>query len=86
MLKKNTIKIHFNKEWIFYKTVYKKIIKSINKRNILYFITFRYNYFPNRIGGVHGFGGVPPSRRAPTNNPDRGRHAWGQGRPLGGDH
>lgn len=42
-----------------------------------------YKYFPNRRGGVAGFGMAPQSRRQEGQN--QGRHAWGQGRPLGRD-
>ncbi|KAL5261535.1 hypothetical protein ACHWQZ_G007295 [Mnemiopsis leidyi] len=42
-----------------------------------------YKYFPNRSGGVSGFGQAPASRRqAPR---DEGRHNWGAGNPLGGN-
>lgn len=44
---------------------------------------FLYKYFPNRRGGVSGFGQAPESRRRPD---DGGRqHAWGQGHQLGND-
>lgn len=44
---------------------------------------FLYKYFPNRRGGVSGFGQAPESRRRPD---DAGRqHAWGQGHQLGND-
>ncbi|KAL3860205.1 hypothetical protein ACJMK2_010361 [Sinanodonta woodiana] len=43
-----------------------------------------YKYFPNRRGGVSGFG-VPPAsrRRDDDNNGDPGRHPWGRGEQLG---
>ena len=44
---------------------------------------FRYKYFPNRRGGVAGFGMAPSSRRRPDDNGGGGRHAWGQGQQLG---
>lgn len=47
----------------------------------------RYRFFPNRRGGVSGFG-VPPARRqAPQENAGGlgGRHNWGQGFRLGGE-
>uniref|UniRef100_A0A3Q2WMB2 Derlin n=1 Tax=Haplochromis burtoni TaxID=8153 RepID=A0A3Q2WMB2_HAPBU len=46
---------------------------------------FLYRFFPNRRGGVSGFG-VPPTRRqAPQDNAGGlgGRHNWGQGFRLG---
>uniref|UniRef100_A0A3P9BHW9 Derlin n=2 Tax=Haplochromini TaxID=319058 RepID=A0A3P9BHW9_9CICH len=48
---------------------------------------FLYRFFPNRRGGVSGFG-VPPTRRqAPQDNAGGlgGRHNWGQGFRLGGE-
>ncbi|XP_029359615.1 derlin-1 isoform X2 [Echeneis naucrates] len=46
---------------------------------------FLYRYFPNRRGGVSGFG-VPPSRRpAAQEQAGGGRHNWGQGFRLGGE-
>ncbi|KAK7114158.1 derlin-1-like [Littorina saxatilis] len=45
---------------------------------------FLYKYFPNRRGGVAGFGMAPASRRQPGND-GGGRHNWGQGNPLGND-
>ncbi|XP_041376840.1 derlin-1-like [Gigantopelta aegis] len=44
----------------------------------------RYKYFPNRRGGVAGFGMPPSSRRRPEDD-HGGRHAWGQGNQLGDD-
>lgn len=45
-----------------------------------------YKYFPNRRGGVSGFGMAPSSRRqTPDNNGDNQRHNWGRGHNLGGD-
>ncbi|PIK50878.1 putative derlin-1 [Apostichopus japonicus] len=46
-----------------------------------------YKYFPNRQGGISGFGQAPASRRRPeaNNGGVGGRHNWGQGNPLGGD-
>jgi len=42
-----------------------------------------YKYFPNRGGGVSGFGQAPASRGPP---PEEGRHEWGAaGRRLGGE-
>ncbi|KAG8010269.1 Derlin-1 [Nibea albiflora] len=53
-----------------------------------------YRYFPNRRGGVSGFG-VPPTRRPAAQEQagggggggggGRGRHNWGQGFRLGGE-
>uniref|UniRef100_A0A914QY56 Derlin n=1 Tax=Panagrolaimus davidi TaxID=227884 RepID=A0A914QY56_9BILA len=47
---------------------------------------FLYNIFPNRVGGVHGFGQVPQNRRpaaaADGNNTTRN---WGRGHTLGGN-
>lgn len=46
----------------------------------------RYRLFPNRRGGVSGFG-VPPSRRPAAQEQagggGGGRHNWGQGFRLG---
>nr|XP_022286199.1 derlin-1-like isoform X2 [Crassostrea virginica]XP_022345837.1 derlin-1-like isoform X2 [Crassostrea virginica] len=43
-----------------------------------------YKYFPNRRGGVSGFGVPPSSRRAaPNDNGDNQRHNWGRGFNLG---
>jgi len=42
-----------------------------------------YKYFPNRSGGVSGFGQAPASRRPEAR--DEGRHNWGAGNPLGGN-
>uniref|UniRef100_A0A914ZPE4 Derlin n=1 Tax=Parascaris univalens TaxID=6257 RepID=A0A914ZPE4_PARUN len=39
-----------------------------------------YNWFPSRVGGVHGFGTAPSNRRPAGGG---GGHNWGQGRPLG---
>lgn len=49
----------------------------------------RYRYFPNRRGGVSGFG-APPTRRPaaqeqPGGGAGGGRHNWGQGFRLGGE-
>jgi len=44
---------------------------------------FLYKYFPNRRGGVAGFGQAPATRRRPDDNNGGGRHAWGQGNTLG---
>ncbi|XP_041798466.1 derlin-1 [Chelmon rostratus] len=49
---------------------------------------FLYRYFPNRRGGVSGFG-VPPTRRPAVQEQagggGGGRHNWGQGFRLGGE-
>nr|KAG5713086.1 hypothetical protein BaRGS_021880 [Batillaria attramentaria] len=44
-----------------------------------------YKYFPNRQGGVAGFGTAPSSRRRPDDNGGGGggRHNWGGGQRLG---
>ncbi|XP_070574113.1 derlin-1-like [Ptychodera flava] len=44
-----------------------------------------YKYFPNRRGGVSGFGMAPSSRRRDDNNGGGGGHRWGQGNALGGN-
>ncbi|KAK0426533.1 hypothetical protein QR680_009757 [Steinernema hermaphroditum] len=42
---------------------------------------FLYQWFPSSVGGVHGFGSAPESRRpAPRND---GGHNWGRGQQLG---
>jgi derlin-1 len=48
---------------------------------------FLYRYFPNRRGGVAGFGMAPSNRRQqPDNNAAAGgRHGWGAGNRLGHD-
>ncbi|XP_064641450.1 derlin-1-like [Lineus longissimus] len=46
--------------------------------------SFLYKYFPNRRGGVSGFGQAPASRREENRGPNEGRHLWGQGNTLGG--
>lgn len=56
---------------------------------IISFFSFRYQMFPNRRGGVSGFG-VPPSRRPVPQEQaggggGGGRHNWGQGFRLGDD-
>lgn len=48
---------------------------------------FLYRFFPNRRGGVSGFG-VPPTRRAAPQEQagfGGGRYNWGQGFRLGGE-
>lgn len=47
-----------------------------------------YRYFPNRRGGVSGFGAPPTRRAAPqeaAGGGGGGRHNWGQGFRLGGE-
>lgn len=46
-----------------------------------------YRWFPNRHGGVSGFGAPPVRRRAPQEQAggDGRRHNWGQGNRLGED-
>ena len=46
---------------------------------------YRYKYFPNRRGGVAGFGMAPSSRRQPDQGQgqNQGRHNWGTGHNLG---
>lgn len=44
-----------------------------------------YRYFPNRRGGVAGFGMAPASRRRQDDNQEL-HHRWGRGRTLGGDN
>lgn len=44
-----------------------------------------YKYFPNRRGGVSGFGQAPASRRRPDDD-NQGGHNWGRGgHALGGN-
>jgi len=43
---------------------------------------FLYNWFPNRRGGVHGFGSAPQNRPAAPGG-GGGRHNWGRGQTLG---
>lgn len=42
---------------------------------------FLYSFFPNRRGGVAGFGVAPASRR--RTDEDNQRHSWGRGQQLG---
>lgn len=44
-----------------------------------------YKYFPNKRGGVSGFGMAPSSRRPDDGGDDNRRHAWGGGQQLGGN-
>ncbi|XP_070767642.1 derlin-1 isoform X2 [Enoplosus armatus] len=60
---------------------------DLGGRSFLTTPEFLYRYFPNRRGGVSGFG-VPPSRPAaqePVRGGGGGRHNWGQGNRLGGE-
>ena len=43
----------------------------------------RYRYFPDRRGGVSGFGVPPSSTRRQAPDDHGGRHAWGRGHQLG---
>ena len=53
---------------------------------VVNFFHFRYKYFPNRRGGVSGFGQAPASRRRPDDNDAGGGHRWGGGgHVLGGN-
>jgi len=44
-----------------------------------------YKYFPNRVGGVSGFGTAPQQRRRGNDDDDRRRNLGGRGYVLG-DH
>lgn len=44
-----------------------------------------YKWFPNRRGGVAGFGMAPSSRRQQQDDGNPVRHRWGTGQQLGGD-
>lgn len=56
---------------------------SCFKSKVFYPLGSRYQYFPNRRGGVAGIG-VPPTRRPAAQRPGGvGRHNWGQGHHLG---
>ncbi|XP_071447929.1 derlin-1 [Hetaerina americana] len=46
-----------------------------------------YDWFPNRQGGIHGFGQAPASRRDDVRGGGFGRnqHNWGRGNILGGN-
>jgi len=47
-------------------------------------VTSRYKFFPNRRGGVSGFGQAPASRRRPDDD-NQGAHRWGGGGQRLGD-
>ncbi|KAM7420307.1 hypothetical protein PAMA_014832 [Pampus argenteus] len=59
---------------------------DLGGRSFLTTPEFLYRFFPNRRGGVSGFG-APPSRPVPQEQAARGggRHNWGQGFRLGGE-
>lgn len=59
---------------------------DLGGRSFLSTPEFLYRFFPNRRGGVSGFG-VPPSRPAQPAGGGMGigRHNWGQGNRLGGE-
>ncbi|KAI3360606.1 hypothetical protein L3Q82_002473 [Scortum barcoo] len=60
---------------------------DLGGRSFLFVPEILYRYFPNRRGGVAGFG-VPPSRRPAAQEQaggGGGRHNWGQGFRLGED-
>ncbi|XP_022045377.1 derlin-1 [Acanthochromis polyacanthus] len=63
---------------------------DLGGRSFLSTPEFLYRFFPNRRGGISGFG-VPPSRRPAAQEPAAGggggggRHNWGQGFRLGGE-
>ncbi|XP_023266218.1 derlin-1 [Seriola lalandi dorsalis] len=66
---------------------------DLGGRSFLSTPEFLYRYFPNKRGGVSGFG-VPPSRRPAAQEQaggggggggGGGRHNWGQGFRLGGE-
>uniref|UniRef100_A0A3B3DHT1 Derlin n=1 Tax=Oryzias melastigma TaxID=30732 RepID=A0A3B3DHT1_ORYME len=64
---------------------------DLGGRSFLSTPEFLYRFFPNRRGGVSGFG-APPSRRPAAQDPaggggggGGGRHNWGQGFRLGGE-
>ncbi|XP_038567973.1 derlin-1 isoform X1 [Micropterus salmoides] len=58
---------------------------DLGGRSFLTTPEFLYRFFPNRRGGVSGFG-VPPSRRPAAQEPAAGgRYNWGQGNRLGGE-
>lgn len=61
-----------------------KYPQDFGGRQILSTPSILYRYFPNRQGGVAGFG-MPPSstRQQRPNEPQR--HNWGRGFQLGGD-
>ncbi|XP_033096363.1 derlin-1-like [Anneissia japonica] len=60
-----------------------KYPQDFGGRQFLTTPAFLYKYFPNRQGGVSGFGVAPASRRPQAAN--EGRHQWGQGNLLGGN-
>jgi len=47
------------------------------------FFVHRYRYFPDRRGGVSGFGVPPSSTRRQQADDQGGRHVWGRGNQLG---
>ncbi|XP_049903219.1 derlin-1-like [Epinephelus moara] len=58
-----------------------KYPRDLGGRSFLSTPEFLYRLFPNRRGGVSGFG-VPPNRPA-AQEQGGGSHNWGQGFPLG---
>ena len=75
----NFCKIHFFLSTFYYTATFQKGFAS---KKVL--CSHRYNYLPNRHGGISGFGQAPtaPSRR---DAPNQGRHNWGRGNLLGGN-
>jgi len=51
--------------------------------SLLFVFMHRYRYFPDRRGGVSGFGVPPSSTRRQQADDQGGRHVWGRGNQLG---
>lgn len=59
--------------------------KVFSSSSSLSFCISRYKYFPNRSGGMSGFGQAPSTRRRP-NDDNQGGHNWGRGGHVLGDN
>jgi len=62
-----------------------KYPQDFGGRQFIHTPAFFYTYFPNRRGGVSGFGVAPATRRQAGGADDRRGHNWGQGNQLGGN-
>nr|XP_054922347.1 derlin-1-like isoform X2 [Dermacentor andersoni] len=65
-----------------------KYPQEFGGRNLLQVPSILYRYFPDRVGGVSGFGQAPAPRRPAdggNNDPNAGGgwHNWGRGQVLG---
>jgi derlin-1 len=62
-----------------------KYPQDFGGRQFLQTPSFLYSFFPNRRGGVAGFGTAPTARRRQEAAGDEQRHSWGRGHQLGND-